>query len=70
MLLNLLFFVLAGATLSLLLWTGFELFLGNQEDPLSDRLEGLQSQAMVSTTRTTRRKAAAQGWTARSISFP
>jgi len=62
MLLNLLFFVLAGATLSLLLWTGFELFFGNQEDPLSDRLEGLQSQAMVATTRSTRRrKAAAQG---------
>lgn len=61
MLLNLLFFVLAGATLSLLLWSGFELLSGSQEDPLSDRLEGLQSQAMVSTTRSTRRKAAAQG---------
>src|SRR3954452_18246208 len=61
MLLNLFFFILAGATLSLLLWTGFELFFENQEDPLSDRLEGLQSQAMVATTRTTRRKAAAQG---------
>jgi tight adherence protein C len=61
MLLNLFFFILAGTTLSLLLWTGFELFFGNQEDPLSDRLEGLQSQAMVATTRTTRRKAAAQG---------
>src|SRR5947207_2470040 len=59
MLVNLFIFVLVGATLSLLLWTGFELFFGNQEDPLSDRLEGLQSQAMVSTVRTTRRKAAA-----------
>src|SRR5882724_3829754 len=61
MLLNLLIFGLVGVTLSLLLWTGFELFLGNQEDPLSDRLEGLQSQAMVSTARATRRKAAAHG---------
>src|SRR5262245_11121200 len=61
MLLNVLFFLLAGATLSALLWTGYELFFANREDPLADRLEGLQSQAMVSTTRTTRRKAGAQG---------
>ena len=61
MLLNLFVFILTGGTLSLLLWTGFELFFQNQEDPLSDRLEGLQSQAMVSTARTTRRKGGAQG---------
>ena len=40
MLLNLTFFVLAGCTLSVLLWTGFELFFTNCEDPLADRLEG------------------------------
>ena len=57
---NLLLFVFTGATLSLLLWTGFELFR-TQEDPLSDRLEGLQSQAMVVATRATRRKKSAQG---------
>jgi tight adherence protein C len=56
MLLNLVFFVLTGCTLSLLLWTGFELFFANREDALAERLEGLQSQAMVSATRTSRRK--------------
>ena len=48
MLTNLLFFVLTGLTLSLLFWTGAELFR-NQEDPLGDRLDGLQTQAMVAT---------------------
>jgi tight adherence protein C len=62
MVLNVLFFLFAGATLSLLLWTGYELFFVNQEDPLSDRLEGLQSQAMVTgTARAARRKATAHG---------
>jgi tight adherence protein C len=61
LLLNLVFFLLAGATLSLLLWTGFELFFTNREDALAERLEGLQSQAMVSTTRTTRRKTGGGG---------
>jgi tight adherence protein C len=56
MLLNLTFFVLAGCTLSLLLWTGYELFFASREDPLAERLEGLQSQAMVSTARASRRK--------------
>ena len=60
MLTNLLFFLLTGATLSLLLWTGTELFR-NQEDPLGDRLEGLQTQAMVATARTTRRKTSGRG---------
>ena len=55
MLTNLLFFLLAGGTLSLLLWTGFELFRA-QEDPLGDRLEGLQSQALVVSSRTTVRR--------------
>jgi tight adherence protein C len=49
-------FVFAFATLVALLWSGFKLF-ENQEDPLGDRLEELQSHAMVSTTRITRRKA-------------
>ena len=61
MLMNAIVFLLAGGTLSLLLWTGYELFFVSQEDPLSDRLEGLQSQAMVSTTRIARRKAGGRG---------
>jgi tight adherence protein C len=62
MLLNLVFFLLTGATLSLLSWTGYELFFARREDPLSDRLDGLQSQAMVAgATRVSRRKAGAQG---------
>jgi tight adherence protein C len=59
--LSLIFFILVGATLSLLLWTGFELFFTNQEDPLAERLEGLQSQAMVSAARTTRRRSGGTG---------
>ena len=61
MLLNLIFFLLVGSTLSLLLWTGFELFLTDRDDPLNDRLEGLQSQAMVATSRVTRRSRSATG---------
>src|SRR5437016_3392302 len=61
MVLNIFFFLFTGATLSLLLWTGFELFFVSNEDPLSDRLEGLQSQAMVATTRAARRKSTARG---------
>ena len=57
---DLLLFLFTGATLSVLLWTAFELFRA-QEDPLSDRLEGLQSQAMVVAARATRRKKSAQG---------
>ena len=55
MLTNLLFFLAAGCTLSLLLWSGLEIFQ-NQEDPLGDRLDELQSQALVVAARTTRRK--------------
>ncbi len=54
MLTNLLFFFAAGATLMLLAWSGMELFQ-KQEDPLGDRLEELQSQALVVSTRTARR---------------
>ncbi len=60
MLTNLLFFLLTGATLTLLAWTGIEIFR-SQEDPLGDRLDGLQSQAMVATARATRRKNAGRG---------
>ena len=60
MLTDLLFFLFTGATLSLLIWTGAELFR-NQEDPLGDRLEGLQSQAMVVAARAARRKRAGRG---------
>lgn len=55
MLANLLFFVCVLATLSALLWSGMQLFQ-NQEDPLGDRLEELQSQAMVTAARTPKRK--------------
>src|SRR5450759_5174800 len=57
---DLLLFLFTGATLTLLLWTSIELFRA-QEDPLSDRLEGLQSQAMVVAARASRRKKSAQG---------
>jgi tight adherence protein C len=55
MLTSLLFFLVAGGTLSLLLWTGLELFRA-REDPLGDRLEELQSQALAATTRAARRR--------------
>jgi tight adherence protein C len=60
MLTSLLFFVLLGATLSLLAWSGTEIF-GNQEDPLGERLEELQSQALVQAQRTSRRKLGGTG---------
>jgi tight adherence protein C len=60
MLTNLLFFLLTGATLTLLAWTGVEIFR-SQEDPLGDRLDGLQSQAMVASARAIRRKNAGRG---------
>src|SRR5438045_1029507 len=60
MLTNLLFFALAGLTLSLLMWSGIELFR-NQEDPLGDRLEELQSQALVVAHRAARRKVGGRG---------
>ncbi|MBZ5620607.1 MAG: type II secretion system F family protein [Acidobacteriia bacterium] len=60
MLINLLFFLLTGATLTVLVWTGIELFR-TQEDPLGDRLEELQSQALVATQRTARRKTTGRG---------
>ncbi len=60
MLIDALLFLFIGATLSLIVWTSFELFRA-QEDPLNDRLEGLQSQAMVVAARATRRKQSAQG---------
>jgi tight adherence protein C len=55
MLTNLLFFLLTGTTLCLLVWTTVEL-LRSQEDPLGDRLEGLQSQALVVSSRTASRR--------------
>ncbi len=60
MLTNLFFFVFAGATLSLLMWSGVEIFR-TQEDPLGDRLEELQSQALVAAQRTARRKIGGTG---------
>ena len=49
-----LFFVLAFATVAALLWSAFELFR-DREDPLADRLEGLQSHAMAGGTFALRR---------------
>ena len=57
---DLLFFLITGATLMLLAWSGMELFQA-QEDPLGDRLEELQSQAMVAAARTSRRKVGGSG---------
>ncbi len=53
---HLFFFLLCGATLSLMFWAGMEL-IRPQEDPLGDRLEELQSHALVAAARTPRRKA-------------
>jgi len=52
---TLLFFLIAGGTLTLLVWSGVELF-GAQEDALGARMEELQSKALVATGRTPRRK--------------
>ncbi len=60
MLTNLLFFLLAGATLTVLLWSGME-FTERKEDSLGDRLEQLQSQALVVSQRTARRKTGGRG---------
>jgi tight adherence protein C len=60
MLTNIFFFLIAGATLSLLLWSGIELFR-NQEDALGNRLEELQSQALVVAKGATRRKNTGRG---------
>jgi tight adherence protein C len=54
MITDLLFFLMTGATLMLLAWSGIELFQ-SQEDPLGDRLEELQSQAMAAAARPSRR---------------
>jgi tight adherence protein C len=60
MLTNLLFFLFAGATLTVLFWSGLELTT-TREDPLGDRLEELQSQALVVAQRTPRRKTSGRG---------
>jgi tight adherence protein C len=52
---NTLFFLLAFVTVSALLWCGFQL-MQNQEDPLGDRLEALQSASVVSGHRPSGRK--------------
>jgi tight adherence protein C len=50
-----LLFLLLGSALAALLWSGYELF-GNQEDPLGDRLEELQSFAMATAAAPSRRR--------------
>jgi tight adherence protein C len=54
------FFMMAGATLSLLLWYGLDLFR-DEEDPLGDRLDELQSQSVVAGQRSARRKLGGRG---------
>ncbi len=49
------FFLIAFTTMAALLWSGFML-LSNREDPLADRLEELQSNAMITASRVARRK--------------
>ena len=56
MLLNIFFFLLAFATVAALAWAAIQL-LQPQETPLADRLDELQSNAMVTTTRVPRRRA-------------
>jgi len=55
MLIATLFFVLMFATVSALLWSGFELFR-EQEDPLADRLEELHAHAMATAVRVARQR--------------
>ena len=49
------FFLVAFATLAALLWSGYTL-ISRREDPLADRLEELQSNAMITASRAGRRK--------------
>jgi tight adherence protein C len=49
------FFILFGAILSALFWSGYKLF-GDSEDPLGSRLEELQSYASASGPKTQRRR--------------
>jgi tight adherence protein C len=56
MVINVLFFLICAATLGLMAWTAWEVFRP-QEDPLNDRLDELQSNALVATARVARRKA-------------
>lgn len=55
MLTALIYFLLAFSTIAALAWSGYHLF-HEQEDPLADRLEELQAQAVVSTGTLRRRK--------------
>lgn len=52
---DILYFILAFATISALLWCGFQL-LQEKEDPLGDRLESLQSASVVSGHRPSQRR--------------
>lgn len=56
MLIAILFFIAMFATVGGLLWSGFRLF-GEQEDPLADRLEELQANAVGTSSRAPRRRA-------------
>ncbi|MSV27641.1 MAG: type II secretion system F family protein [Bryobacterales bacterium] len=49
------FFLIAFATLAALLWSGYTL-ISRRDDPLADRLEELQSNAMITASRVGRRK--------------
>jgi tight adherence protein C len=55
MLTPLLYFILFGAVLSVLFWSGYKLF-GDSEDPLANRLEELQSSASAAGSKPQRRR--------------
>jgi tight adherence protein C len=55
MLIPVVFFLLMSLTLAALAWSAIELFR-NREDPLGDRLEELQTHAMVTSSQTLRRR--------------
>src|SRR5229473_7095360 len=59
--LNALFFLLTFATVAALIWAGIQLFQV-EEDPLADRLQELQSSAMVSTSARTPRRTGRGGF--------
>lgn len=56
-----LFFLLAFVVMAALLWSGMQLFQ-NEENPLADRLDELQSNAMVVSTRATRARKSGTGF--------
>ncbi len=59
-------FILASATIIVLVWTGSQVFQ-EQEDPVGDRLTELQTNAMVATPRGTQRRKSGRGFLGRFV---